>query len=298
MSVQISRRTEARETPLRDFLLAATLPLLLMGLLGYFLGLAGRSDTHVDTGDLARMETRALAAEEQLAERTRFVAAIDSLLQTQVTAKEARQDEFARLIAQGQPDLDFGGDPLANWSRDVRRDHDGLARAISELQGSITGREFIREEDVHPVIELFEALNLETRQHFIDQRTAYSLQTVDTRELARTLNEDIATLETEVADLTADAKTAARKLENRDITIANLRASAGGDGGGVAGGAAATPVSYRPEANAIKDAAVEIEAISKRIPSGVLVSRKKKTEIETEILRQVAAIERALEVIE
>ena len=293
MSVKISRREEARETPLRDFLLAATLPLLLTGLLGYFLGLAGRSDTRVDTGDLARMEARALEAEGQLAERRRFVAAVDSLLRAHTTAQEERQAEFTQLISQGQPELDFGGDPLANWSRDVRRDHDRFARGISELQGSVTGREYIREEDVHPVVELFGELNQLTRTHFVQQRTAYSLQTMDQREMSEAFSEQTEDQEAALDDLRARLAIADRKLENRDITIANLRASAS-----PGGGEPPVSVSYRREANAIKDAAVEIEAISKRIPSGVLVSRKKKTELETEVLKQVAKIEQALQVIE
>ncbi|MGB3798317.1 MAG: hypothetical protein WA952_00810, partial [Lewinella sp.] len=170
MSVKISRREEKRATPLRDFLLAATLPLLLAGVIGYLAGRAANVDAGINRAEVHEMKKRAERAEGKLAEQTRFVHDVDSLTQLLIEARDARKEEFSQIVAQGSSDFAFGEDPLSNWTKQVRQDLTSYSRAINELQGSIAGREIIEESSIIPITNLYGTLIDQCGQYFNDQR--------------------------------------------------------------------------------------------------------------------------------
>ncbi|PPK88789.1 hypothetical protein CLV84_1761 [Neolewinella xylanilytica] len=291
MSVKISRREEKRATPLRDFLLAATLPLLLAGMIGYVAGRAATADTGINRAEVQRMQERAERAEAQLAEQAQFVEEVDSLTRLLVAARDARKEEFSQIVAQGGSDFAFGQDPLSAWTKQVRQDLTTYSQAMNELQGSIAGRDIIEESSIVPITHLYDNLIEQCGQYFNDQRRAYQAMNDDQKRMSESIAEQEEVLDDELEDLQTALDQAKRKLEIKDerINLLNSQLAQSGD--------VPPPVSFQAEKATIKGATVRIEAISRQLPTGV-VGKRKVAEIEAEILTQVGLIESALEIIE
>ncbi|WP_116106509.1 hypothetical protein [Lewinella sp. IMCC34191] len=291
MSVKISRREEKRATPLRDFLLAATLPLLLAALIGYLAGRAANADAGINRAEVQQMQERAERAEAQLSEQARFVQDVDSLTRLLVDARDARKEEFSQIVAQGSSDYTFGQDPLSAWTKQVREDLTSYSRAMNELQGSIAGRDIIEESSIMPITHLYSSLIELCGQYFNDQRRTYQAMNDDQKRMSESIAEQEEVLDDELEDLQAELDQAKRKLEIKDerINLLNSQLAQTGE--------VPPPVSFQAEKTAIKGATVRIEAISRQLPTGV-VGKRKVAEIEAEILTQVGVIESALEIID
>lgn len=291
MSVKISRREEKRATPLRDFLLAATLPLLLCGVLGYLFGKADGVNTAINRSEVEEMQALAQQLQDELAERDRFINAVDSLSELLISARDARKDEFTQIVAQGAPEYGFGQDPFATWTKNVRRDLTEHSQSISELEGSVAGRGIVPTERLQPVSRLYEYLIDQCAQYFNDQRRTYQAMTEDERRRSESIADQEEALDDQLSEVEEELKQARRKLEIKDERINLLTSQI------TQSGAAPDPISFQTEKAAIKQATTQIEAISKQLPTGV-VGKKKVSEIEAEILLQIGLIENALEVIE
>ncbi|WP_116126993.1 hypothetical protein [Lewinella sp. IMCC34183] len=293
MSVKISRREEKRDTSLRDFILAATLPLLLSGLIGYYTGRTGDINQGVNQQTIAAVEARADTTTAQLRAQNNFLRTVDSLTALLLADQEERKKEFFQITSQAIPGQDMGAGVFATWNIAINRDFEVYSNAITAEQGKLRGRPELSEADLLPVITLFKELNQLTKSYFIYQREMYSVQTLDQREMSEALAEKDKELGTDIDKLQAQLDLAEQKLQLKDIKIERLTTQLAG-----ANTPVAEPVSYQQEKATINAAVTEIESISRQLPSGIIVTRSKKEELASKIMQQVAVIENALENIE
>jgi len=293
MSVKISRREEKRDTSIRDFALATVLPLLLTGLIGYFLGTSDKIDARVSSAELQQIRLSLHQAERQLTETSWLIGELDSLLQSLTEAHQERKEEFTQVVAQGTETSPFDS-PLDNWIRAERRDYEQYRRSISELEGTVAGRKLIEEESVEPLFEMFQQLNQLSHNFFLARQTAFRGQTMEQREMTETLTEREEAFEDDVEDLRSDLDKAEDKLADKEELIALLQTKLT---------LKETPiindrVSYQSQKATINAAITEIETITRQLPSGLLASKKKNEEIEAQIMKQVTLIENTLAEIE
>lgn len=293
MSVKISRREEKRDNSIREFMLAALLPLLLSGLVGYFIGETGRIDSRVSRTELGAIRDSLNLTTAQLAERDWLVGELDSLLEAFIDSRKRRLEEFAALEVAGTDDSHFD-DPLTNWIRATASDFTRFSGAVSQLEGSLDGKAVIAKNSLHPLFELFREVNLQSNLYFRLRSSAYLAQTAEQRVMTETLTDSQSDCEDEIAGVNAELALTKSKLESKmgvleimETRLAMANSTASNE-----------QVTYQPQKGEINAAIIEIEAITQQIPSGVLVPRRKKEEIEARIMKEIGKIENALAIIE
>ncbi len=293
MSVKISRREEKRDTSIRDFSLAAVLPLLLSGLIGFFLGQTDKVDSTSNNLLLASAQDSLTTLQAQLNARRHLVVELDSLLIILTESNEKRKAEFSQVAATEATDILFDS-PLDLWISAVTSDYTRMRGAVSELEGRVTGNTVLQRTEVKPLFDMFRHLNQQSNNYLQLRLNAFRGQTSGQRENTEALVDVQDDCDQQIERLQAELQILERRLENKELDIERLKTKLAdtGDEDPI------TPVSFQMEKSAIMEAVMEIESISRQLPSGILTSNKKTEEVEARILRQTGLIKNALAVIE
>lgn len=292
MSVKISRREEKRDTSLRDFLLAATLPLLVAGIIGFLIGQSGKLDAGASSEKIAAENARAIAAEERAGELEKLILVVDSLHQELEDITEQLDDELGTAIesAHGGTSVSLGG-PFYNWDRDFQRERAKLADAMSEVEGNAESREILSKATLKAVTSSFKGL-YETKFLALRLRkNDFSTSNFDAQQISEKISTAEEDAEKKVEDIKGELTVANRKLELKQIEIDGLKAQAANSGTTI------EPISYKQEKGQINAALIKIKNSTEEIDSGVLVSKKKQAEIKAKILLEIGNIENAVDLI-
>ena len=295
MSVKISRREEKRNTSLRDFSLAAVLPLLLTGLIGYFLGHSRTVDTAVSISEVGQLNARVDMLDKQVASYEYVTHELDSLLKAFEAAHDARREDFTSLASQPAETVVFD-DPLENWIRAEARDYERFREAIIKLEAYAAERLPLEPSRVNPLIATFRKLNQKGHRLLNHRAQTHRAQTAGDRVLSESISEREEDFEDEREALEDKLAKAESSLALKQELIATLQTKLALQDNGPAT-PTADPISYQAQKSVINAALIEIENISSNLPGGLLGGNKKK-EVEADIKRQVGVIENALADIE
>ncbi len=170
MSVKIIQREEKRNTSLRDFLLVATLPLLLMLAVGFLLGSTRAGDVEKNEATISelRADNKQLRAEYD--ELTRYVFVVDSLhdelADDLVELHETRRDAF------GQPTTSVSEDPIAIWWKEVTITQREYQVELAEVVGQLEANKILTRKQINQVSSLFTAYNEQANNNLSTHKSA------------------------------------------------------------------------------------------------------------------------------
>lgn len=215
MSVKLTRREEKRNTSLRDFLLAATLPLLLVGAIGYLIGANNAGDSQKNAIELEKMKKEAANSKRELKALNKYLNFVDSMHTEMIEGRETLKDEYTNAISRED---DGFSDPLGEWARDVGEYGAKIGRRFDGGVGKVTGEavisgnqvdvpSFIFKDLLREIIDSFDQ-NLKSKRRTGANQDEFSDELEDLQnkcdETESRLNLDIRGLKRDVARLETD----------------------------------------------------------------------------------------------
>ena len=199
MSVKITHHSEKRNTSIGNFLLAITLPLLLVGALGYVIGSSRSGDAEKNAMALASLRTEYGQLRDEHEALNTYLLHIDSL-------RNDFDDEIRALDKEKQTAFtvevtSFSMTPIADWWEDVREKSVSYKRELADLVGTTEGNHILNRQQIAIPSELFEDYNTKSIEIFDAERQCRIKTGISGSDCARELDDMANVHKEELADL-------------------------------------------------------------------------------------------------
>ena len=155
MSVKITHHNEKRNTSIRDFILAVTLPLLLVGALGYVIGSNQSGDAVKNATALSKLRAEYGELRDEHEALNTYIIQIDSL--KKIMDEKINVLDKAKREAFAATEVSIvGEEPIAEWWGDVRENSVFFKRELADVRGAAEGALILSRQQIAIPEELFE----------------------------------------------------------------------------------------------------------------------------------------------
>lgn len=164
MSVKITRHETKRNTSLRDFILVATLPLLLFGAIGYLVGSNRSGDAEKNAAELAKVRAKFEKLNRESIALNAYLTEADSLRTSLKDDLKALNKE--RMVAFSAEPTALGDDPIAEWWKQTTAVQRDYQRKMKRLEGLMEGDKILSRKQIAIPMDLFTDFNEKAYENF------------------------------------------------------------------------------------------------------------------------------------